>query len=103
MSPVVSELEQNPGDLRDVLDKLQEECAELTLSAAKAKSFGLIDKWQGVTNRQQLETEVGDVLCVIGILVDNNIIASDAVLAAMIAKTNKLKQWAPTVAKYVRG
>lgn len=96
-------LEDNPSDLRDVLDKLQEECAEIIMAAAKAKTFGLIDSWEGETNRQKLETEIGDLLCVISILVDNKVLDHDTIEVARFVKFLKMKTWAPTVAKYFKG
>ena len=96
-------LEDNPSDFRDVLDKLQEECAEVIQAAAKTKSYGLHDGYSGKTNKEHLTIEIGDVLCLISILVSNGIIDPHAVEAARIAKGVKMQKWAPTVAKYFKG
>lgn len=98
-----STLEGNVSDLRDTLDMVQEECAEIIQAAAKAKRFGLIDSWDGATNRQKLETEIGDLLCIISILVDNKVLDHDAIEVARFKKFLKMKKWAPTVAQYFKG
>lgn len=96
-------LEDNQNDLHDVLDMLIEECAEIVQAASKAKRFGLIDGWEGKTNRQKLETEIGDLLCIISILVDNKVLDHDTIEVARFKKFLKMKTWAPTVAKYFKG
>jgi NTP pyrophosphatase (non-canonical NTP hydrolase) len=96
-------LEGNPSDLRDTLDMLIEECAEIVQAASKAKRFGLIDSWDGETNRQTLETEIGDLLCIISILVDNKVLNQDSIQEALLKKAIKMKTWAPTVAHYYKG
>lgn len=96
-------LEHNLADFRDVLDKLQEECAEVIQAAAKTKSYGLHDAYSGKTNKEHLTTEIGDVLCLITILVANGIVDPHEVEAARIAKGLKMQTWAPTVAKYFKG
>lgn len=96
-------LEKNTADLRDVLDKLQEEMAEVIQAAAKAKSYGLLDDYSGKTNRQHLETELGDVLCIMNILVDNGVLDHHNIELACWEKAEKMKKWAPTVAKYWKG
>jgi NTP pyrophosphatase (non-canonical NTP hydrolase) len=98
-----SELECNQSDLRDTLDMVIEECAEVIQAASKAKRFGLIDSWDGATNRQKLENEIGDLLCLIEILTDNGVLDTHAIEKALCAKAEKMKKWAPTVAKYWKG
>lgn len=98
-----TELEKNPSDFSDVLDKLIEECAEVIGAASKVKAFGVDDSHNLVTNREKLTTEIGDVLCLVRILVDNNVIEEANVLRAVEAKAIKMQQWAPTVAKYYKG
>lgn len=93
-------LESNAEALRATFDMVQEECAEVIQAAAKAKRFGLIEYWDEVTNRQKLETEIGDLLCLVKILVDNNILDEDAIDIACSKKAEKMKKWAPTVAQY---
>ena len=44
-----------------VMAVLQEECAEVIQAVSKINRFGMHDEWQGVTNRQSLITEIGDV------------------------------------------
>jgi len=102
LTPVGS-LEDAPGDLRDTLDLLTEECAEIIQAASKANRFGLTDAYSGETNRQKLETEIGDLLCLVSILVDNRVLDPKEIERAMVNKHVKLLKWAPTVAKYWKG
>lgn len=97
-------LEGNPSDLRDTLDMVIEECSEVIQAISKVKRFGLDDGWGNKqSNRQQLETEIGDLMCLISILVDNKVLDHDAIEVARFKKFLKMEQWAPTVAQYFKG
>jgi NTP pyrophosphatase (non-canonical NTP hydrolase) len=97
-------LEGNPSDLRDTLDMVTEECAEVIQAISKVKRFGLDDGWGSTqSSRQQLETEVGDLLCLISILVDNKVLDRDAIEVARFKKSLKIQWWAPNVANYFKG
>ena len=80
-----------------VMDILQEECAEVIQAISKIRRFGLDEKWQGVTNKQSLITEIGDVMAIIGILMDEtdiNITEAD-IKKAIEAKEKKLEIFLP--------
>lgn len=97
-------LEENADDLRDTLDMITEESAEVIQAISKIKRFGLDDGWGSKqSNRQQLETEIGDLLCLISILVDNKVVDHDAIEIALFKKFLKMEQWAPNVAQYFKG
>ena len=81
----------------EVMDILQEECAEVIQAVSKINRFGLHDEWQGITNKQSLITEIGDVLAIIKILMyetDINIKEADIELA-IEAKLKKLEIYLP--------
>jgi NTP pyrophosphatase (non-canonical NTP hydrolase) len=80
---------------KEVLDILQEECAEVIQAVSKISRFGLDNYKPGKpkTNREHLEDEVGDVLAMIDILCSMNVIGHDNIQAAKIAKFQRLKQW----------
>ena len=80
---------------KEVLDILQEECAEVIQAVSKISRFGLDNYKPGKpkTNREHLEDEVGDVLAMIDILYSMDIIGHDNIQAAKIAKFQRLKQW----------
>jgi NTP pyrophosphatase (non-canonical NTP hydrolase) len=84
-------------DTKDVMAILQEECAEVVQAVSKINRFGLESEWQGITNKQSLITEIGDVLAIISILVDETDINinSDDLQKAIDAKYTKLEIFLP--------
>lgn len=82
---------------KEVMSVLQEECAEVIQAVSKINRFGMHGEWQGVTNRQSLITEIGDVLAIIKVLMhetDINITEDDLELAIK-AKLKKLEIFLP--------
>lgn len=80
-----------------VMGVLTEECAEVIQAVSKINRFGLNSEWQGVTNRQALITEIGDVLAIIKVLMeetDINITENDLNIA-IEAKLKKLEVFLP--------
>lgn len=80
-----------------VMAVLQEECAEVIQAVSKINRFGMQGEWQGVTNRQALITEIGDVLAIIKVLMDEtdiNITENDLEIA-VAAKLKKLEIFLP--------
>ncbi len=84
-------------DTKDVMAILQEECAEVVQAVSKINRFGLESEWQGVTNKQALITEIGDVLAIISVLVDETDINinDDDIQKAISAKYKKLEIFLP--------
>lgn len=78
---------------REILLITQEECAEVTQAISKVFRFGMDAEHNGVTNREHLEEEVGDLLCMIDLLLEKDIIGAVWVEKARIAKREKLAQW----------
>jgi NTP pyrophosphatase (non-canonical NTP hydrolase) len=73
---------------------LQEECAEVTQAVCKAFRFGLDSKHDdGPTKKEELETEIGDLLCIIDILIEKAILSDSVINGARKAKREKLKKW----------
>jgi len=80
-----------------VMAVLQEECAEVIQAVSKINRFGMHGEWQGVTNKQSLVTEIGDVLAIIKVLMketDINITEND-LENAVEAKLKKLEIFLP--------
>jgi len=63
-----------------------EECGELTQVCMKAVRFGLDEK-----QRQRLLEELGDVQCMINLMIDHNVVTEDELADSAIVKYNKLK------------
>jgi NTP pyrophosphatase (non-canonical NTP hydrolase) len=84
-------------DTKEVMAILQEECAEVVQAVSKINRFGLESSWQGVTNKEALITEIGDVLAVILILLEQTDIniTEEEVFAAIEAKNKKLEEFLP--------
>lgn len=80
---------------KEILSIAQEECAEIIQSISKIFRFGFDakhpEKWQD--NRQHLEEEIGDLQCMINLMLDFGLVNETAIQKAEIAKYEKLKQW----------
>ncbi len=80
---------------KEVLDILQEECAEVIQAVSKISRFGADNVKPGKpkTNREHLEEELGDMLAMIDIMLELNLVNMDNLEVAKKAKIVKLKQW----------
>lgn len=65
---------------------LMEECSEVAIEAAKMIRFGY-------DNNQKLESEVGDLMCMLNLLHEWDLISWNNVDACAEAKREKLKTW----------
>ena len=81
--------------IRELLVCLTEECAEVQKDACKALRFGLDDHHpdHADTNRMLIARELGDVLCVLDLLVEAGVIDTALVEQAMKAKRVKLAKF----------
>lgn len=88
---------KNKRNTSQVLSVLQEECAEVIQAVSKINRFGLNNEWQGVTNKQSLITEIGDVLAILLVLIDETDIniSRNEIDVAITNKLNKLKEFLP--------
>lgn len=78
---------------KQILLIAQEECAEVTQAISKVFRFGIDAEYNGRTNYQRLTEEVGDLLCMIELMIEKNIIDEFAVQNAAALKRNKLQEW----------
>lgn len=78
---------------REVMLILQEECAEVTQAISKVFRFGIEGMHKGVSNREHLEEEIGDLMCMIDLMIDRGIVNEMSVMIAKGEKLNKLAQW----------
>jgi NTP pyrophosphatase (non-canonical NTP hydrolase) len=81
--------------IKEVMDILQEECAEVIQAVSKISRFGIDNLKPGKpkTNREHLEEEVGDMLAMIDIMIEQGIVTQDNLNIAKAAKIEKLKKW----------
>ena len=79
---------------QEALIILQEECAEVIQAVSKCYRFGLDNEHKsGASQRANLEMEVGDMLALVDILVEQGILDQDGLELAMDKKKEKLKIW----------
>ena len=80
---------------KEVMDILQEECAEVIQAVSKISRFGLDNLKPGKpkTNREHLEEELGDMLAMIDIMLEKSVISLEHLEIAKRAKIEKLKKW----------
>jgi NTP pyrophosphatase (non-canonical NTP hydrolase) len=80
---------------KEVMDILQEECAEVIVAVSKISRFGIDNFKPGKdqTNREHLEEELGDLMAMVTILLDKGIVTRVNLDKAEAAKIEKLKQW----------
>jgi NTP pyrophosphatase (non-canonical NTP hydrolase) len=82
--------------VKEILLITQEECAEVTQAISKVFRFGLNERWPepiDPTNKERLEEEAGDLLCMIDIMVEHGIISDEKLNKARTSKREKLKTW----------
>jgi NTP pyrophosphatase (non-canonical NTP hydrolase) len=79
----------------EVMDILQEECAEVIQAVSKIRRFGMDNAKPGKpkTNREHLEEELGDLYAMIDILQELDIVSWTNIEKAAEAKREKLKTW----------
>ena len=80
----MSELNQR----QELLTILMEECAEVSIEAAKIMRFG-----EKQSSFDTLESEVGDLLCMVKLLEEKGYIRPENVEHCVNAKREKLKKW----------
>ena len=80
-------------DTREILIILQEECAEVTQAISKIFRFGSSAEHNGRTNQSRLSEEVGDLLCMIDLLVERGIVSDTDINQARLKKREKLQVW----------
>lgn len=79
---------------QEALIILQEECAEVIQEVSKCFRFGITNlNKDGVRHSVMLNTEVGDMLALVDILVDQGILDPNALDFAKQNKIEKLKKW----------
>jgi NTP pyrophosphatase (non-canonical NTP hydrolase) len=85
----------NPDRYEEALGILQEECAEVVVEVSKCRRFGLnsIHYKTNIMHRSMLEAEIGDVVAMIDILVEQGIVDKENVAQAVKSKKEKLQKW----------
>ena len=81
--------------IKEVMDITQEECAEVIQAISKISRFGIDNFKPGKpkTNREHLEEELGDMLAMVDIMLEQGVVSLDNLNIAKAAKIEKLKKW----------
>lgn len=80
---------------QEILDIAQEECAEVIQAISKVRRFGFDGKHPDKTfnNREHLEEEIGDLVCMFDLMREHGMIDWSNVIVASDNKREKLKTW----------
>lgn len=79
--------------VKEILCITQEECAEVVRAISKVFRFGAENEWNGQTNKEHLEEELGDVKAMLHLLEMSGIVSEENVMKAADAKMEKLAKW----------
>jgi NTP pyrophosphatase (non-canonical NTP hydrolase) len=82
--------------IQEALIITQEECAEVIQAISKVMRFGpdsCFPTEDSASTKECLDMELGQLLCMIGILVDQGVVDENAMMTAMEAKKIKLETW----------
>ena len=77
----------------EVLRITQEECAEVIHAVSKVFRFGLHESYNGFTNKERLEEEVGDLQAMVDLAIEFCILDDGNVNKARKAKRDKLLKY----------
>jgi len=80
--------------VNEILDILQEECAEVIVAISKIRRFGIDNSYKdGGTQREHLVQELGDVTLLIELLQAHQVFTVTELRKAQVRKSQKLTQW----------
>ncbi len=81
--------------IKEALGILQEECAEVIVEVSKCDRFGMdsVHYKTGLLHSKMLEMEVGDVLAMVDILIEQGVLDVNELDIAKANKKEKLKVW----------
>jgi NTP pyrophosphatase (non-canonical NTP hydrolase) len=84
-----------PDKVTEILDILQEECAEVIQNVSKCRRFGLDNVYLNGTGtqRENLVKEIGDVVAMIDLLKEHGVVTDAEIEVAKQNKFNKLRKW----------
>lgn len=78
---------------KEILRITQEECAEVIQAISKIFRFGIDEIYDGKSNRQRLQAELGDLQCMISLLKESSIVDDYGVHKEEMSKRNRLNVW----------
>lgn len=92
--PLAYGLRSMSNKINEILDILQEECAEVIVAISKIRRFGIDNSYKdGGTQREHLVQELGDVTLLIELLKAHNVYNEQELINAQRRKSVKLTKW----------
>lgn len=77
----------------EIMNIAQEECAEVIQAISKIRRFGLMTSHNGETNKEHLEEETGDLMCMLQLLEEFGLVDWTRVSLYAQNKRRKLQKW----------
>ena len=95
MKDIGSGMKTYSPKINEILDILQEECAEVIQAVSKCRRFGIEEQnlKSGRTQREELVQELGDVTLLIELLHSYQLFTQQELRTAERNKANKLTKW----------
>ena len=87
------EKELKKQQLRELMMITAEECGEVTQVCCKVLRRDEMDK----KRLDHLIEEIGDIQCMINLLVEHGVLTNDEINARVLVKRNKLKKWSTLI------
>lgn len=81
-------MKEETGKVNELFIITAEECSEVSKECMKALRFG-----NTIERRSILKEELGDLQCMINLMIDYNICTKEEIDNQVIEKKKKLKQW----------
>lgn len=78
---------------KEIMLIAQEECAEVTQAISKVFRFGFDSVYNDRTNKERLEEEIGDLMCMLQLMSERGLIDWGIVSLAAGQKKIKLSTW----------
>ena len=78
---------------KEIMLIAQEECAEVIQAISKVFRFEFDGVYNGKTNREHLEEEIGDLVCMFDLMREKGLIDWSNVIEHSDNKRQKLKKW----------
>ena len=86
------------NDIQQLMAITAEECGELTQVCMKImRKYDSLDSIESDKYRELLVEELGDVQCMIELMIKNKVVTWDEVQARVKTKKEKLKKWSTLV------
>ena len=88
-------MKTSSNKINEILDILQEECAEVIQAVSKCRRFGIeeVHLKSGRTQREELVQELGDVTLLIELLKSHELFTEEELHNAALKKSAKLVTW----------